>query len=108
MKIMSLQLEHKYSIEEKKERLKNNLLNPNRSEIDIINIIKDLKYFAKVSIDVDKSNYLDYGMLFLKKNYDIDVELYENKKNSIDTVLDVYQSLQSSPLDLLSSYMKKF
>lgn len=108
VKIMSLHLEHKYSVEEKKERLKNNLLNPNRSEIDIINIIKDLKYFAKVSIDVDKSNYLDYGMLFLKKNYDIDVELFENKKNSIDTVLDVYQSFQSSPLDLLSSYMKKF
>lgn len=108
VKIMALHLEHKYSVEEKKERLKNNLLNPNRSEIDIINIIKDLKYFAKVSIDVDKSNYLDYGMLFLKKNYEIDVELYENKKNSIDTVLDVYQSFQSSPLDLLSSYMKKF
>ena len=106
VKIMSLHLEHKYSVEEKKERLKNNLLNPNRSEIDIINIIKDLKYFAKVSIDVDKSNYLDYGMLFLKKNYDIDIELYENKKNSVDTVLDVYQSLQTSPLDLLSSYMK--
>jgi adenylate kinase family enzyme len=108
VKIMSLHLEHKYSVEEKKERLKNNLLNPNRSEIDIINIIKDLKYFAKVSIDVDKTNYLDYGMLFLKKNYDIDIELYENKKNSVDTVLDVYQSLQTSPLDLLSSYMKNF
>jgi len=64
MKILSLHLEHKYSVEQKKEHLKNNLLNPNRSEIDIINIIKDLKYFAKVSIDVDRDNYLEYGMLF--------------------------------------------
>lgn len=108
VKIMSLHLEHKYSVEEKKEKLKNNLLNSNRSEIDIINIINDLSYFAKIPIDVDRSNYLEYGELFLKKNYDMDVTLYENKKNNIDTAIDVYQSMNTSPLDMLSGFVKNY
>ena len=67
VKMLNLILEHKFTIEEKKERLKNNLINPNRSEIDKTNIIRDLKYFAKIPVDIDEDNYLLYGMLFLQK-----------------------------------------
>ncbi len=120
IKIMSLHMEHSYKIEEKKEHLKNNLLNPNRSELDIINIIKDLKFFAKVPIDVDRQNYLDYGMLYLKKNHNIDVQLFENNKTHIENAIDVYRGVSSfsstntsnivnySPLDIFSSFLSKF
>ena len=108
VKILNLQLEHNFTIEEKKERLKNNLINPNRSEIDKMNIIRDLKYFAKIPVDIDSDNYLEYGMLFLQKNFDIDVELFENKKNNIDFALDMYQSVNSSPLDMVTSIVRKY
>ena len=45
-----------------------------------MNIIRDLKYFAKIPVDIDGDNYLQYGMLFFTKNVDIAVEFLENKK----------------------------
>lgn len=108
VKILNIQLEHKFSVEEKKEKLKNNLMNPNRSEVDKMNIIKDLKYFAKIPVDIDDENYLEYGMLFLQKNFDIDVVLYANKKNNIDFAFDMYQSVNTSPLDMFSSLVRKY
>ena len=108
VKIMSMKMEHEFNKEEKKERLKNNLLNPNRSKADISNIIRDLQYFAKVPIDVDKSNYLEYGQLFLLKNYDIEVELFESEKNNFDTTIDLYKSVNTEPLSLMSVMLKHF
>jgi hypothetical protein len=108
VKILNLHLEHKYSVEEKREKLKNNLINPNRSEIEKMNIIKDLKYFAKIPVKIDEDNYLEYGMLFLKKNFDINIELYENKKNNIDLALDIYRSVNANPLDMVTSLVRKY
>mgnify|MGYP001596797598 CR=1 FL=1 len=108
VKIMSMKMEQEFNREEKKERLKNNLLNPNRTKLDITNIIRELQFFAKVSIDVDDENYLKYGELFLKKNYDMDVELFENKKNSLDKAIDLYKSVHTEPLNIISNMFKQY
>ena len=47
-------------------------------------------------------------MLFLQKKIDIDVELFENKKNNIDYALDMFQSVNSAPLDMFSSIVRKY
>lgn len=96
IKIMTIKMENELKMEEKKEKIKCILLNPNRTSMDVTYIINTLPLFAKIPIEVTKDNYLEYGELFLLKHYDIETKLFSNNITKLDNVLNCITTISSS------------